>query len=82
MPPLSTPLLYHAEAMGLLIKVSVDYAGGCCRMKLRLIKEDTMSKEKNKQKPNAKKKAQHSLKEKRLAKKEKTDGKPAQLMSR
>jgi hypothetical protein len=39
-----------------------------------------MSKEKNKQKLNAKKKAQHSLKEKRLAKKEKTDGKPAQLM--
>ena len=30
-----------------------------------------MSKEKNKQKPNAKKKPQHSLKEKRRAKKEK-----------
>jgi hypothetical protein len=30
-----------------------------------------MSKEKNKQKPNAKKKPQHSLKEKRQAKKEK-----------
>lgn len=51
-------------------------------MKLSQIKEDTMSKEKNKQKPNTKKKAQHSLKEKRLAKKEKTDGKPAQLMSK
>jgi len=49
-------------------------------MELRLIKEDTMSKEKNKQKPNAKKKAQHSLKEKRLAKKEKTGGMPTQLM--
>jgi hypothetical protein len=31
-----------------------------------------MSKEKNKQKPNAKKKPQHSLKEKRQAKKEKS----------
>jgi hypothetical protein len=30
-----------------------------------------MSKEKNKQKPNAKKKAQHTLKEKRQAKREK-----------
>ena len=30
-----------------------------------------MSKENNKQKPNTKKKAQHTLKEKRLAKKEK-----------
>lgn len=39
-----------------------------------------MSKEKNKQKTNTKKKAQHSLKEKRLAKKDKTEGKPAQLM--
>jgi hypothetical protein len=34
-----------------------------------------MSKEKNKQKPNEKKKAQHTLKEKRQAKKEKSDGK-------
>jgi hypothetical protein len=41
-----------------------------------------MSKETNKQKPNAKKKPQHSLKEKRQAKKEKTDGKPSQMMPR
>jgi hypothetical protein len=39
-----------------------------------------MSKEKNKQKPNAKKKAQHSLKEKRQAKRDKGDGKPLPLM--
>ena len=67
---------------GFLRRFTVDYVWGCCRMKLSQIKEDTMSKEKNKQKPNTKKKAQHSLKEKRLAKKEKTDGKPAQLMSK
>ena len=41
-----------------------------------------MSKEKNKQKPNAKKKPQHTLKEKRQAKKEKTEGKPFQIMPR
>ena len=40
-----------------------------------------MSKEKNKQKPNTKKKAQHTLKEKRQAKKDKTEGKPLQLMA-
>jgi len=40
-----------------------------------------MSKEKNKQKANTKKKPQHSLKEKRQAKKEKTEGKPLQLSS-
>jgi len=34
-----------------------------------------MGKEKNKQKPNEKKKPQHSLKEKRQAKKEKAEGK-------
>jgi hypothetical protein len=34
-----------------------------------------MSKENNKQKPNAKKKPQHSLEEKRQAKKEKAEGK-------
>jgi hypothetical protein len=39
-----------------------------------------MSKEKNKQKPNAKKKAQHSLKEKRQAKKDKSGGMSAQVM--
>ena len=47
-----------------------------------LIKEDRMTKEKNKQKPNAKKKPQHTLKEKRQAKKEKTEGKPFQIMPR
>ena len=40
-----------------------------------------MSKEKDKQKANAKKKPQHTLKEKRQAKKEKTEGKPLQLSS-
>ena len=35
-----------------------------------------MSKEKNKQKANTKKKAQHSLKEKRQTKKNKAEGKP------
>jgi len=38
-----------------------------------------MSKEKNKQKPNAKKKAAHTLKEKRQAKKEKSSGAPGIL---
>ena len=46
------------------------------------LKEDLMSKETNKQKPNSKKKAQHSLKEKRQAKKEKVEGKPFQMMPR
>jgi hypothetical protein len=41
-----------------------------------------MSKEKSKQKANAKKKPQHTLKEKRQAKKEKAEGKPAPLISR
>lgn len=44
------------------------------------IKEDIMSKETNKQKPNAKKKPQHTLKEKRQAKKDKVEGKPLQMM--
>ena len=39
-----------------------------------------MSKENNKQKPNAKKKPQLTLKEKRHAKKEKADGKPISMM--
>jgi len=38
-----------------------------------------MSKEKDKQKANAKKKPQHTLKEKRQAKKDKAEGKPLQL---
>ena len=46
-----------------------------CRIRVSLIKEDIISKETNKQKPNAKKKPQHSLKEKRQAKKEKAEGK-------
>jgi len=59
-----------------------DYSEECGRMGVRrLIKEDGMSKEKNKQKPNAKKKPQHTLKEKRQAKKEKTEGKPFQIMT-
>lgn len=41
-----------------------------------------MGKEKSKQKANAKKKPQHTLKEKRQAKKEKAEGKPAPLISR
>jgi hypothetical protein len=39
-----------------------------------------MSRENNKQKPNAKKKPQHTLKEKRHAKKDKAEGKAFQLM--
>jgi hypothetical protein len=49
-------------------------------MRVSLIKEDDMSKETNKQKPNAKKKAQHTLKEKRQAKKEKAGGKSSPIM--
>ena len=41
-----------------------------------------MSKETNKQKPNAKKKPQHTLKEKRQAKKDKAAGKPFQIVPR
>jgi len=41
-----------------------------------------MSKENTKQKPNAKKKAQHTLKEKRQAKREKAEGKSPQIMPR
>jgi len=41
-----------------------------------------MSKEKDKQKANAKKKPQHTLKEKRQAKKEKAEGKIPQLISK
>ena len=51
-------------------------------MRVDIIKEDSMSKETNKQKPNAKKKPQHTLKEKRQAKKEKAEGKPLQVMPR
>jgi hypothetical protein len=51
-------------------------------MRASHIEEDNMSKETNKQKPNAKKKAQHTLKEKRQAKKEKAEGKPLQMMPR
>lgn len=40
-----------------------------------------MSKEKNKQKSNVKKKAQHTLKEKRQAKKDRAEGKPPQLIA-
>jgi len=56
--------------------VTLDYSEGCSRIRVSLIKEDSMSKEKHKQKPNAKKKPQHTLKEKRQAKKGKTEGKP------
>ena len=63
------------------IHYPVDYSEGCSRMRVSIIKEDSMSKEKNKQKPNAKKKPQHTLKEKRQAKKGKTEGKPLQIMS-
>ena len=59
---------------------TVDYSERCSRMGVGHIKEDNMSKETNKQKPNAKKKAQHTLKEKRQAKKEKTEGKSPQIM--
>jgi hypothetical protein len=40
-----------------------------------------MGKEKDKQKPNAKKKPQHTLKEKRQAKRDKAEGKPLPLIS-
>jgi hypothetical protein len=40
-----------------------------------------MSKEKNKQKSSAKKKPQHTLKEKRNAKREKAEGKTSQIMT-
>ena len=49
-------------------------------MRVSLIKEDTVSKEKDKQKANTKKKPQHTLKEKRQAKKDKAEGKPVQIM--
>ena len=39
-----------------------------------------MSKEKGKQKAEAKKKPQHTLKEKRQAKKDRVQGKPLQMM--
>jgi hypothetical protein len=60
----------------------VDYFWECDRIQAGLNKEESMSKETNKQKPNAKKKAQHTLKEKRQAKKEKTEGKSVQMMPR
>jgi hypothetical protein len=58
------------------------YSEGCGKMGKSLIKEDTMSKEKDKRKANEKKKPQHTLKEKRQAKKEKAEGKPVQIMPR
>jgi hypothetical protein len=48
-------------------------------MKLSLIKEDTMSKEKNKQ--NQIQKRKHSTVERKRQTKKKTDGKPSQLLS-
>jgi len=45
-----------------------------------LYKEDNMSKEKSKQKASAKKKPQHTLKEKREAKRHKGEGNPVQMM--
>jgi hypothetical protein len=51
-------------------------------MRVSIIKEDGMSKEKDKQKANAKKKPQHTLKEKRQAKKDKAEGKSVQIMPR
>jgi hypothetical protein len=62
------------------VYITVDYYGECGKIRASLIKEDSMSKETNKQKPNAKKKAQHTLKEKRQAKKEKAGGKPVQII--
>ena len=43
---------------------TVDYFEGCSKIRVSLIKEDSMSKENTKQKPNAKKKDRQ--KEKRL----------------
>ena len=60
----------------------VDYSVGGCTIRVSLIKEDLMSKEKHKQKPNTKKKAQHTLKEKRQSKKEKGEGSSIQIMPR
>ncbi len=57
----------------------VDYSERCSRIRVSPIKEDIVSKEKNKQKPNEKKKPQHSLKEKRHAKKEKAEGKSSSI---
>jgi len=57
-----------------------DYSEGCSRIRVGVIKEDIMSKETNKQKPNAKKKPQHTLKEKRQAKREKAEGNSLQMM--
>jgi len=61
---------------------AVDYSEGCSKITESLIKEDSMSKEKSKQGANAKKKAQHTLKEKRQAKREKAEGKSPQIMPR
>jgi hypothetical protein len=52
----------------------LTYCGGGDTMRINLDKEDGMSKEKSKQKANAKKKPQHTLKEKRQAKKGKGEG--------
>jgi len=58
----------------------VDYFRGDGTIRGRLDKEDNMSKEKGKQKAEAKKKPQHTLKEKRQAKKGKGEGNPVQMM--
>ena len=49
-------------------------------MRVGIIKEDDMSKEKDKKKPSAKKKPQHTLQEKRQAKKDKAEGKTVQII--
>ena len=56
-------------------------AGDVIESQQILSRRHRMSKEKDKQKANTKKKPQHTLKEKRQAKKEKTEGKPLQLSS-
>ena len=77
---------YHAELVRLSNNANgmgtVDCSGGCTIMRVSLIKEDSMSKENTKQKQNPKKKPQHTLKEKRQAKREKAEGKSPQIMPR
>jgi hypothetical protein len=60
----------------------VDYSEECSIIKINIINDDSMRKQNTNQKPNAKKKPQHTLKEKRQAKKEKAEGKPLQIMPR
>jgi hypothetical protein len=59
---------------------TVDFYEECSKITKSLIKEDSMSKEKSKQGANVKKKPQHTLKEKRQAKREKAEGKPHPIM--